>query len=547
MESEIKPARGAGATGMQAENTDAERQKIAAAQPAAAGLFFELSQDLLGVADSAGRLLHINPAWEKKLGWLPTEAEARPFLDWVHPEDQLAAISEIRKVVPGRQAGRFEIRCLGRDGACYRVEWSATADPGRALVYLSGRLVTTNWQVLHAESERRLQAGAVVLRDTEEQFRLLVWSVQDYAIIMLDLEGHAVTWNQGAERLTGYSAADMLGQSCVRLHTAEALRQGVAEWELREVEEKGRCEEEGWRVRRDGSEFWAKTVLTLARDEAGQRRGFSLVMQDLTPRKQAEDALQHSVENLRRSNAELQDFAFVASHDLQEPLRKIQAFSERLTTKCAAQLGAEGQDYLQRMRNAAQRMSTLIEDLLMFSRVTTQARPFARVDLNELARGVVEDLEARLQQTGGEVKIQDLPVIEADPTQMRQLLQNLIGNALKFHRPGESPLVRVFARGLEAESGARRTWSRGRENELCQIFVQDNGIGFDEKYLDRIFTIFQRLNERSLYAGSGIGLAICRKIVERHGGSITARSQPGGGSTFIVNLPNRQAEPESNL
>jgi signal transduction histidine kinase len=185
------------------------------------------------------------------------------------------------------------------------------------------------------------------------------------------------------------------------------------------------------------------------------------------------------------------------------------------------------------MQNAAGRMQTLINDLLTFSRVTTKAQPFVTVDLAEIAAGVVSDLEARVERSGGRVEIGEMLTLDADPLQMRQLLQNLIGNGLKFHKPGEPPLVKVWCECVASnEAGAEPAGG-----ELCRILVSDNGIGFDEKYLDRIFTVFQRLHGRQAYEGTGVGLAVCRRIVERHGGEITATSEPGRGSTFFVTLP----------
>lgn len=242
---------------------------------------------------------------------------------------------------------------------------------------------------------------------------------------------------------------------------------------------------------------------------------------------------------LERSNRELQDFAFVASHDLQEPLRKIQAFGDRLRSKHGASLGSEALDYLTRMQNAAQRMHTLINDLLAYSRVTTKAQPFVRTDLENIAREVLTDLEVRINQTGGNVEISEMPVIEADPMQMRQLLQNLIGNGLKFHRSGIEPIIVV--KGRTIKTSGNNASAKG-SNSQCRITVEDNGIGFDEKYLDRIFTPFQRLHGRGEYEGTGIGLAVCRKIVERHGGTLTAESKPGHGATFIVTLPVEHGE-----
>jgi light-regulated signal transduction histidine kinase (bacteriophytochrome) len=243
---------------------------------------------------------------------------------------------------------------------------------------------------------------------------------------------------------------------------------------------------------------------------------------------------------LGRSNRDLQDFAMIASHDLQEPLRKIQMFGDRLHDVSSATMSAEGLDYLRRMQSAAYRGQVLIEGLLTYSRVTTKAQPTAAVDLGVVARDVVDDLEARLAAVGGHVSIGALPTIEADAVQMRQLFQNLIGNALKFHRDGEPPRITIDARRLAAANHAADD-----DRERWVISFADNGVGFDEKYLDRIFKLFQRLHERQTYEGAGMGLAICRKIVERHGGSITARSAPGLGSTFLVTLPNRQRPMET--
>jgi signal transduction histidine kinase len=245
-----------------------------------------------------------------------------------------------------------------------------------------------------------------------------------------------------------------------------------------------------------------------------------------------EAELRRLASRLEASNRELQDFASVASHDLQEPLRKIQAFGSRLVSRLGDTLDAESSDYLSRMQNATVRMQALIDDLLALSRVSTQPRAVRQTSLTAVARDVVADLEARIEATGAEIQLDPLPTLPADPTQMRQLFQNLVGNALKFVRPGVVPRVRVWADAVPGEEGVP-AW---------RIAVQDNGIGFEERYLDRIFTVFQRLQGRAAYEGTGIGLAICRRIVERHGGSITARSRPGEGSTFLVTLPARLPE-----
>lgn len=250
------------------------------------------------------------------------------------------------------------------------------------------------------------------------------------------------------------------------------------------------------------------------------------------------ESLQRKSAELGRSNTELEQFAYIASHDLQEPLRKVQAFGDMLTTQFQAVLGTEGQDYLQRMQNAAKRMQGLINDLLNFSRVMTKAKPFVSVDLKSVAQQVVGDLESRIQQTGGRVEIGDLPSLEADPLQMQQLLQNLIGNGLKYHRPEVAPVVSVQAKLVNSNHGLP---GAPPSQPICEITVTDNGIGFEEKYAERIFAPFERLHGRE-FEGTGMGLAICRKIVERHGGIITAHGIVNQGAVFVAKLPVKHLE-----
>ncbi len=285
----------------------------------------------------------------------------------------------------------------------------------------------------------------------------------------------------------------------------------------------------------DSPKRWSISSKVLWRDRQGNILGTVGVTRDIHEMKTAQEALHKSEEKLRqlaaqleRSNRELADFAYVASHDLQEPLRKITVFGERLK-EMNASLAPDSADCLNRMQKAAGRMQVLINDLLAFSRVTTKAQPFTAVNLAETAGGVLEDLEGRIEQVKGRVEVGSLPVIDAEPLQMRQLLQNLIGNALKFRRPEALPVVKVEAQIIPDPDSP--------EKKLCRLTVSDNGIGFDEKYLDRIFNAFQRLHTRNEYEGTGMGLAIVRKIALYHGGDITAKSKPGEGSTFILTLP----------
>jgi PAS domain S-box-containing protein len=286
----------------------------------------------------------------------------------------------------------------------------------------------------------------------------------------------------------------------------------------------------------------------LVRDDEGRPARLNGIIWDISERKQMEEDLRkahdelelrvrertaelsETVARLELVNAELQDFAFVASHDLQEPLRKIQTFCDMARKRCAPVLDSTGKDYLDRVVNSASRMRQLLRDLLEFSRVATRPEPFKRIDLVKIVGEAAGVFEETVKNTGALVDVESIPTIEADESQMLRLFQNLIGNALKFRSDG-IPKVKVHGKLV----------GRG----LCEILVEDNGIGFDRQYAELVFKPFQRLHGRSEYDGTGMGLAICRKIVERHGGSIRAESEPGKGSTFIVRLPVKQINLEN--
>jgi PAS domain S-box-containing protein len=297
-------------------------------------------------------------------------------------------------------------------------------------------------------------------------------------------------------------------------------------------------------VREDGRETWVEVTKVPLRNPAGETIGLVGISADISDRKEAAERMRRFAAQLEQTNAELQNFASVASHDLQEPLRKIQAFSDRLRTKCGDALNAQGLDYLDRMQSAAQRMQVLIQDLLKLSRVTSRAQPFEKCDLHVIVQGVVSDLEITIEQKRAGIEVGPLPVIDADPLQMRQLFQNLISNALKFQRPTDLPRVIVEARVYQMQD--RNIPGAVPGGMICKIVVRDNGIGFDGKFADQIFIVFQRLHSRSEYEGTGIGLAICRKITDRHGGTIVAKSAEGQGAAFIVTLPMTQTSPKAH-
>ncbi len=357
--------------------------------------------------------------------------------------------------------------------------------------------------------------------DADRQFRLFVDAVRDYAIVMLDPSGRIVSWNGGAERIKGYKAEEIIGKDFSLFYSDDETRRDEPGAVLRQAEAEGRVERESvWRRRKDGSRFLANIVVSAVRSEAGRLQGFAVVTRDVT------EASMRAAE-LTRSNAELERFASAASHDLLEPLRKISAFGDLLDKQAGARLDERGRDFLFRIRRAAVRMSQLVEDLLRYSRVFGDARPFERVDLNEVAASVVAGLDLGPSGAKAQVSIGRLTAVWAHPFQMHQLMQNLIANAVKFHRPGQPARVEVSAR--DGKPG------------FVDISVSDDGIGFDPGQAERIFEPFVRLHTRAEYEGTGLGLAICRRIAMRHGGWISASAQPDRGAVFIVTLPLRSA------
>jgi PAS domain S-box-containing protein len=436
----------------------------------------------------------------------------------------------------------YELTYIRKDGSRFPAVVSVTAlrDAQDTIIgYLLIGTDNTARKQIEAERTKLDQEKQRLLSELEqsaERSRLLIDGVRDYALFTMDPEGRVTSWNTGAQRIKGYKEEEIVGKHFSVFYERSDVEAGRPEQDLKRAVDTDRYEVEGRRVRKDGSAFWSSVIITSLRSPDGRLRGFAKITRDITKRRQVELALSIFTARLQRSNEDLQEFAMIASHDLQEPLRKIQMFGDRLKQQFAEPLGPTGQDYINRMQSAASRGQTLIEGLLAYSRVTTKAQLPVLVDLRAIAIEVTADLEARIAQVGGTIEIGSLPAIEADPLQMRQLIQNLLGNALKFRRPEVAPAVRILATPLETQD-ARAGW---------QIAVTDNGIGFDEKYLDRIFKLFQRLHERGTYEGTGMGLAISRKIVERHHGTITARSTPGQGTTMLVTLPLHQPEEGEN-
>ena len=371
------------------------------------------------------------------------------------------------------------------------------------------------------------------LAESELRHRSIINNVVD-SVIVIDDTGHITAFNASAEKMFDWKADEVIGRNVniiMPAPHAEQHDQYIQNYldtgnskiigKLREVEAK----------RKDGS--LVPVEISVTKMVLGHKVYFTGVLRDITERKEHEQILLAREQALVRSNAELEKFAYVASHDLQEPLRKVETFSNLLLNKYENILQGSGLEYVERMSNAAARMRSLINDLLKLSRISSQAVEFVPVNLDELLNDVLSDLEIAIREKQASISCGELPSIDGDALQLRQLFQNLIGNALKYQRP-EVPVEIT----IESEQ-VRDIGADGIDQDMCRITITDNGIGFEQEYAERIFEMFQRLHGRQEYTGTGVGLAIVRRIVERHGGSIRAESAPGQGSRFIILLPMR--------
>jgi PAS domain S-box-containing protein len=507
-------------------------------------------------------------------------------------------------------------------------------------------VAAAGWSVQSDNVKRGLAEEA--LRDQEEKYRLLLDGVQDYAIFTLDPHGTVASWNAGAERIKGYKADEIIGQNFSRFYLQSDIDQGKPKAELQVAAANGRSEVEHWRVRRDGSRFWANVVITAARNTSGSLLGFSEIsrdisqrketeakyrglleaapdamvvvnqdgeivllnvqaekqfayhrdelvgqkvkniipegfaerlladglrsvedalaqqigtgieltgrrkdgsdfpieimlsplespqgilvtaaIRDITERKKSEQQLVKTVGELKRSNDELAQFAYVASHDLQEPLRMVASYTQLLAKRYKGRLDSEADEFIGYAVDGSNRMQGLIQDLLAYSRAGTDGKALREVSSEKALEQALANLRATIQESGAVVTHDSLPAITSDDTQLVQVFQNLVGNAIKY-RSAEVPHVHVSA-----------TKNGGKE---CIFSVRDNGLGIDTQYFGRIFVLFQRLHGREEFKGTGIGLTICKKIVERLGGRIWVESQLEKGATFYFALPERDGE-----
>jgi len=380
------------------------------------------------------------------------------------------------------------------------------------------------------------------LRKSEQRYHQMIGEVQDYAILYLNREGIVQNWNRGAEKIKGYKAEEIIGKSFYNFYTEKDRKNGLPKKLLNLAVQQNRAVQEGWRVRKDNTQFWASVVITAVHNEKNEVIGFSKVTHDLTAKKETEDALKNKKLELEQKNIELlemnkelQSFTFISSHDLQEPLRKIQTFALRILEKEKDNLSENGKYLFKRMQLSAERMQTLIDDLLAYSRTHNLESDFKTIDLNHILDQVKQDLKEELVHNNVTIDMPDTCQINIIPFQFRQLIYNLLSNSLKFSDPGRPLHIKIIN---ELVKGADLEDLGLQDNIIyCHITFSDNGIGFDQQYSDKIFQLFQRLHGRNDYPGTGIGLAIIKKIIENHKGAIRAKGKSGEGATFDIYIP----------
>jgi len=497
------------------EANDVLQRQSAQLQEQAALL--DLVRDGIIVRDLRGTIVYWSEGATQMYGWAREDALGQvthTMLKTAYP----SALSEIERQALSGGSWEGEVTQTTRNGAKLLVEsrWTLTRNE---------RNVPQGFLEVNRDVTARRRAQDA-LRDSEQRFRSVAETAND-GLVTADRTGTIRYWNPGAERMFGLSAAETVGQPLAMLMPATSRDSSMASLsqivETHDQTGSQRTMELTCR-RKDGTEFPAE--ISLSSWDTSQGVFFTGILRDITERKQAEQALQDKNEELGRSNQELEQFAYVASHDLQEPLRMVSNYTQMLATRYRDRLDGDAIEFIEFAVDGAKRMQALIHDLLEYARVGTRGKEFKPTPCDRIVQDAVANLSGAIADAGAEVAIGELPTLRCDGVQLTQVFQNLIGNALKFRRPDVAPIIRVMAR---------------REGHDWVFDIADNGIGIAPKYFERIFQMFQRLHGRGEYEGTGIGLALCKKIVERHGGRIAVTSTPGEGTTFSFTIPESAA------
>jgi PAS domain S-box-containing protein len=481
--------------------------------------------------DPTGVIQTWNPGAERMKGYTRDEIVGKHFSTFYTEEDKARDHPGEELRIAARE-GRYEEEGwrIRKDGSRFwaNIVITAVHDEGGELI---GFGKVSRDLTVRRLSEEQSRAKALSLEATNRElseFRRLVSSVRDYAIFMLDPAGHILSWNAGAESLKRYRPDEIIGRHFSTFYTTEDRARNHPAYELEVAIAEGRYEEEGWRVRKDGTTFWASVTITAIRDDEGRLTGFAKVTRDLTERKLSEDALHDAVNELRAANDELDRFASVAAHDMTDPLRTISGFAELLVeTDPTPQ---EREEYTRHILDSSMRLTAMLKGLLAYARAGKAGSASEALDLASVVEQVRDDLAASIRDSGAELVV-DFPtgaIVAFEPENLRIVLQNLISNAIKFGDPQRPVVV------LSADT----------DDDGWRVTVRDNGAGIPPEHQARIFAAFERGPGAARRSGYGLGLAICHRLVERAGGRIGVTSEPGEGASIWFTLPSAvHAEP----
>jgi PAS domain S-box-containing protein len=469
--------------------------------------FFYNSHDFSCIANMKGYFEILNPRWTVALGFTEKELLEKPVTEFIHPDDIGLTIKETEKLKAGNISTNFVNRYCKKDGSYLWFDWISTADPSTGKIFAVGRDITSR---INMEKE---------LEKSEVKFRKMVEEIYD-GVYTCDAKGYFTYVNLGCTKITGYSEKELIGKHFLELIMPEFKKSAMDFYQNQFVKRISETLYSFPIISKAGEKKWVEQTVSLL-TEKNWVTGFQCIVRDITKRKKAELALEEKTANLKRSNEELEQFAYVTTHDLQEPLRTIANFVELFEKKYAGQIDNEADEYLKFILTATETMQTLIKDLLDFSRIGKNVH-FGPVDSNNVLDSVLNEMQLTIRENNAKITHSTLPVLKANETELKRLFQNLISNAIKFRKKDVTPEISIRCEEKEG---------------MYEFAFSDNGIGIDEQYYDRIFIIFQRLHNVTEYPGTGIGLATCKKIIEMHGGKIWVKSKPGSGSTFYFTIP----------
>jgi PAS domain S-box-containing protein len=479
--------------------------------------------------DPTGHILTWNEGGQQLIGYLSGEIVGKHFSIF-HTSDDLTANKPEKELQIARAVGKYheEGWRVKKNGSPFWASVVLTA------LYNENNTLIGFSKITKDLSERKKEEA--LLRQSEERYRLLVEQVTDYAIFMMDEKGRIVSWNEGANKIKGYTAKEIIGKYFSIFYPQEDIINGKPANELRIARSVGKYEEEGWRLRKDGSRFWANVVITAVYNQEGVLVGFSKVTRDLTERKRAEQTARENAskyqaiarkmevinQELSKANQELEQFTSIVSHDLQEPLRTVKSFLHLMDIKIDQGQTTELKQYVTKSILGSNRMKELIENLMNYAQVSKSQWKADDLSFRELLEQAFQNLRAAIDVSGTSIVIENESdvIVKGDRVQLVQLIQNLLSNAMKFT--------------VREQPGIRIGWQQ--ENGYVRFSFTDNGIGMQPDEVSKVFEVFKRLHSARTFPGTGMGLAICKKVIERHHGKIWVESEPGIGSTFHFTL-----------